>query len=302
MKPLSASNINRWQRCPRYYRHTITHDATDRRQFAFGKQFHKALEFRALKGVNYALSWLGAQEPSHERAELATLLAFYDARWAEADANYTYTGVEVAFPPGASVGPWGLVGMIDAVVTDKAGRTWLVEHKTSSGDVRPGSTYWQKLRLDIQVTLYLAAAKELGLRPAGVIYDVISRANLEPRLATPEDKRRYTKTGELYKNQRAEDETLPEYQDRVAGVVAKNIEFYFQRETVVRLEHEQRQNYDELVQIGRQIHEATERDEFPRAPGNCHRYGRLCEFFDVCTGTDTLENEKKYERKTKQRH
>jgi hypothetical protein len=38
----------------------------------------------------------------------------------------------------------------------------VVEHKTSSEDVTPGSFYWSRLRMDGQVSVYFDGARALG--------------------------------------------------------------------------------------------------------------------------------------------
>lgn len=66
------------------------------------------------------------------------------------------------------------------------------EHKTTSLEIGPGSPYWKRLTLDSQVSNYLPGARALGFEPVGVLYDVVKKVNLRPRLATPVEDRKYT--------------------------------------------------------------------------------------------------------------
>ena len=68
----------------------------------------------------------------------------------------------------------------------------IIEHKTSSEDVQRGSTYWQVLATDPQVSVYFDGARAIGYDVAACIYDVLSKPRLTPQTATPEDKRETT--------------------------------------------------------------------------------------------------------------
>lgn len=70
--------------------------------------------------------------------------------------------------------------------------TYIIEHKTTSLDITPGSKYWRKLTLDSQVSNYVSGVRTLGIDPIGVVYDVIRKVTLEPYLATPVESRSYT--------------------------------------------------------------------------------------------------------------
>lgn len=60
---------------------------------------------------------------------------------------------------------------------------WLVEHKSTSWEPSD-ERYYAGIEVDLQTALYFDAARELGLSPAGVMYDVIRRpAYDEPKPA-----------------------------------------------------------------------------------------------------------------------
>jgi hypothetical protein len=144
------------------------------------------------------------------------------------------------------------------------------------------------------VSTYYAGAKALGHDVAGVIYDVISKPTLRPLKATPVESRKYTKAGTLYAAQRAEDEVPEQYALRLVEAIAANPDRYYQRGTVVRLDHEETAAALDLSEICRQITAA--RAFSLRNPDACLRFGRPCDYFNVCCGTASLDDETRFKR------
>lgn len=145
----------------------------------------------------------GAGSDEYERAKARALMAGYHARWAMITPTWRVVAVEVEFRTplynprtGRRSRRYDRGGKIDLIVELTGGLTpglYVVEHKTSTEDIGPGSLYFEKLRLDDQCTIYLDGARSLGHEVRGVIYDVIRRPQQSPRKATPEEVRRYTK-------------------------------------------------------------------------------------------------------------
>lgn len=228
-------------------------------------------------------------------ARAEAMLIGYDARWS--GDRYETIAVEAEFraplvnpETGAPSRTWTLGGKLDVLVRDADGRTLIVEHKTASGDVGPGSDYLKRLRLDGQVSVYYAGAAALGHAVDGCLYDVLVKPGQRPLKATPEESRKYTKDGSLYKTQRDRDETPEEYRARVMAAVADDPNAYFLRADVVRLEEEMRDAMADVWNLGKQMHEARLAGRFPRNPDSCVRYGRTCEYFGVCTGEASLSD------------
>ncbi|RTL09078.1 MAG: hypothetical protein EKK62_04050 [Acidimicrobiia bacterium] len=57
---------------------------------------------------------------------------------------------------------------------DPTGKLWLVEHKSTTWEPSD-ERYYTGIERDLQLALYFDAAREMGLDPAGVMYDVIRR-------------------------------------------------------------------------------------------------------------------------------
>lgn len=197
----TSSRLRVWHECPRkhFYKYTLAIRTPSTPQMEFGTHAHKALEawYRAwmmgLERLPAAFSEIEAIEDIDEvsRARLFVLVAAYDARWGAED--WEVLGVEVQFR--YFLGDIEIGGKIDALIRERAtGRVFVVEHKTSTADTSPGAPYWDRLACDRQVSVYIdGAAFGLDYEIAGCIYDVLKRPQHELKLATPVEKREYTK-------------------------------------------------------------------------------------------------------------
>lgn len=271
----------------------------------FGSLFHSGLEawwiatMEGLAGderLTRALAALAGESDPFDMMRADALLRGYDARWGA--ENYTVLAVEHAFEvdlvnpdTGAASRTFRLAGKVDAIVRDEAGRTLLVEHKTSSEQIGPGSEYWRRLQIDSQISTYYAGANAIGHDVEGCLYDVIAKPGIRPLKATPIESRKYVaKTGLLYANQREADETPAEFHARLLADIASDPNGYFQRGVVVRLAGEIAEAAADAWMTAQIIRDAARTGRAPRNPDACSRYGRTCQFFDVCTGTASLDD------------
>ena len=286
----------------------------ERGEAGFGTLMHAGLEAWWLwhqvtpthilpDALNSALTAMrGKRDPSTDDADWEkahALMCAYDLRWAPTMAEYEVLAVETEFRA-PLVNPETLrpmrgvklAGKLDALVRDRSGGVWIVEHKTTGADLTPGSTYFQRLRMDTQVSMYFAGARRLGYDPVGCLYDVIARPDIRPKMATPPEQRKFTKEGKLYANQRAEDETLDEFAERLTTVITPES---FARVEVVRLEQELRAFDADLYAASRQMLAVERTQRGAHAPRNvdaCHRqFGRPCEFLSACDGSADLADE-----------
>lgn len=301
LRVLTNSELRVFRRCQRehHYAYGLGYRPVgDVESLRFGSAIHLGLEAWWLgKGVDAAIdaATTAAADP-YEAVRLRVLLRGYDARWAS--ETHTVAGVEVEFraplvnpQTGAASRTYMLGGKIDVLLEQG-----FIEHKTCSQEIGVGSTYWRKLILDSQVSTYYAGARALGRDVERCIYDVIRKPAMRPLKATPEDSRKFTKDGRLYANQRAEDETVEEYEARLTEEVAQNPDRYYQRGEVVRLETEEREAQLDAWQLTRALRESQLAGRFPRNADACERYGRMCEFFPVCSGEGSLEDPALYQR------
>jgi hypothetical protein len=295
---ITTSEIQCFQRCARLheYKYVLGYRAPEKAHaLEFGTLVHAGLEkWWATAGdlgtTKTALEAAHRESAlnAHDLIRADVMLSGYHIRWS--DEPITVLGVEQEFcvpirhPSGAVhtiklAGKWDAICLID-------GRVYFPEHKTKSEKVETDA-YFAALRGNLQVSNYLIAATEMGHEPGGALYDVLVKPP-EPKLATPEENRRYTKTGALYANQRAEDEAPDAYRERLVALVSAAPDDYYQRATVLRLEHELDAARLDLWYLA----EAISRDRLhsPRNPDACRAFGRVCEFAEQCWGGADLES------------
>ncbi len=69
----------------------------------------------------------------------------------------------------------------------------IITHNTTKpANLAPGSSYWRRLRMDGQVSMYWDAAERRGWELEGTIYDVIGRPGQIPYEATTEENKKWT--------------------------------------------------------------------------------------------------------------
>jgi len=293
MQILTVSSAKRYRRCMREYYLGCELCLRPARAAAaplrFGTAVHAGLE-ALLSGDPHAIFNGTAELDPVDRARAEVLLQGYELRWQ--DDGLTVLAVEAQFvaplrnpDTGAVSRTWQLAGKIDAVVKDDAGRVWIVEHKTTSLDLADGaSLYWERLRMDPQISTYFVGARSLGHDPAGCIYDVIRKPTIRPYAATPDESRKYRKDGALYASQREQDEPILDYLDRLITDVAGNPDKYYRRGVVVRIGDEETDAAADMWTIGRMIRESQLSGRWPRNPEACERWGRMCSYWPICSG------------------
>jgi hypothetical protein len=322
LRVITNSELSCFRRCQRehHYAYELGYRAReDVESLRFGSAIHVGLEAWWLgQGVERAVELATAStEDPYEAAKLRVLLLGYNARWAH--EVHAVAGVEVEFraplvnpETGAASRTFTLGGKIDVLL-----ERGFVEHKTTSQEIGVGSRYWRRLTLDPQVSTYYAGAKALGHEVDHCVYDVIRKPALRPsqvpltdedgtkivldldgnRVRTKDGKKwRQTGDAELGYVLQTRPETPEEYEARLTEEVAAHPERYYQRGQVVRLEADERDAQLDAWQLTRAMREAEIAGRHPRNADACERYGRLCPYFDVCSGTASLEDESRFEQ------
>jgi hypothetical protein len=303
MESLSISELKCFRGCQRryYYQYvTLVRPLRESEALRFGSLWHRGMEawfsFEMDRPFAATLAMTKGQSVLPiEFSQAAVLMEGYELRWGAEKFEPLAVEKEFRAPlvnpcTGRASKTFEIVGKIDAIVND-IGHFVLVEHKTSSQDIGPGTDYWRRLTLDGQISIYFDGAKSLGYDVDWCMYDVVAKPRLRLQHATPESSRKRTRDGRLYKNQRENDETMGEYTFRLRQDIAQNPEKYYQRGTVVRLEEELNAARWDTWVTAKQIHECRSSKWWPRNPDNCVSYGRTCEYFDVCCGVASIHDE-----------
>jgi hypothetical protein len=286
----------------------------------FGTLIHGGLE-QIWKGQPVSLP---PEADPFDLARARPMLRGYQARWTEDQSTYEVLAVEHEFEyalvnpeTGAASKTWRLGGKMDVLVRERSApeRVWVIEHKSSSEDISIGSTYWVRLRMDTQVSVYFAGAQALGHDVCGVIYDVLGKPGIRPgsvpvldqdgakvvhdasgqRVRT-KDGKKWRETGDAAQGfvLQVRAETPAEFELRVTQLIAAAPDRFYRRGPVMRLDDEVRGALTDIWQQAQQMREAERLGRSPRNPDACERWGRLCEMFPVCSGETTLENEGLY--------
>ena len=302
---MTQSRIKDFNRCTRrhFYNYELGIDTTekqDRLALDFGTAIHKGLE-KWWDGENFFEVLQAAKNESidrHEISKINALLIGYDELYKNHEYKTVAVEKEFCIPlrnprNKKSVSrTFQLAGKIDAIAKDEFGEYWIVEHKTTSQNLDVESSYWDRLVLDDQISMYIYAAQNLGYDVSGCVYDVIKKPALRPYKATPVDKRKYRKDGTLYQSMRDKDESHKDYFVRIAAKIAENPSSYYRRTTVVRSEKEI--NYFEKY-----VWAVAEKIRFERRLGvytknaqSCTAYNKQCKYFDLCSGASSLDDDK----------
>ena len=201
--------------------------------------------------------WMGASGESHDSGQAlpddpiarACCIGYAAVYQAPDLAN-----VQVEVPWTATIGGVPCAGTLDAHGTETGadGVLVIVEHKTTSLDISPGSLYWrQVVTTDPQVSMYRAA-----FPGAKVLYDVLRKPALRQKTTENED----------------------QFVARCVEAMALDPAHYFQRAYVVRLEAED----EAFAEDVRAIDALRRLPLLPRNPASCFAYGRRCDWFPVC--------------------
>lgn len=220
---------------------------------------------------------------AYDTARATAMIVGYHERWIADMGLYEVLKVEAEFraplvnpETGAPSRTWRRGGKLDAIVRERVGgRVLIVEHKTSSEDIQPGSDYWAQLRMDGQVSGYFFGAESLGWKPDACLYDVLGKPKLRPLGVS---------------KKRATEETPEEYRDRCIEEIASAPATYYQRGEVVRLEAEVEEAAFDDWQTAQMLRDCERLDRHPRNPGSCKQWNRRCAYFGVCTGEASLDD------------
>lgn len=326
MQKLTNSARNKFAACHRAYqlfyvqgkRPVIPSDA-----LGFGTAMHSLLE-GVWGGSSSRAKGEGAGVPAFNTGDPyrdMTLKALYEGyldRWErDDDERFEKVAAEVYFEAplmnpetGGISKTWVLAGKIDAIAREKAtGKLYIIEHKTTSSDIGPGSDYWRRLAIDGQVSGYYVGAQANGYEVENCLYDVIRKPTMYPSKSIPmldeeglkivvdeETGERVMKKDGTPRQSAGEgmkllvrDETPEEWYKRLELDILQRPDYYYARVEVARSADDLTDYLFDMWAVGREIADAQRLGRFSRNPQNCQSYGK-CEFFDVCSGCADIDD------------
>lgn len=288
------------------------------RALRMGSAWHKALELLAAGKYQAAIDFIRssyAELPNgydelgwvYECETLTTLLACYAWRWE--NAPFKYVAKEQAFElplvnpeTGRASTNWRWAGKIDGIVQLDDGRLAVVEHKLLGEDMGPDAVLWRRLRVDHQISLYVAAARQLGYDVSTVLYDAARKPGIAPTAVPLTDeagvKIVHDRNGNRVRNangktwrQTASTEDgyvlqtramrPEEWTAKLSNDVAVRHEHYFQRVEIARLDDEIEEAIAELWDIQKTMRDAQIHDRHFRTVNK--QTCQFCQLFDPCT-------------------
>lgn len=158
-------------------------------------------------------------------------------------------------------------GYLDAIV--KVDGEYYIQETKTTGKIT--EQYWDRRSQDIQVGIYLLAAKH-GAIPydiKGVIYDVTSRPGIRKK--------------------RNEDEL--DYLQRVADWYFDNKEVAFERRVMTRTTEQ----LDDLVGDILMLADQLQQKKFVKNRDACYNFRQRCGFYEVCFEGESLKNPELYQ-------
>lgn len=286
---LTHSRLSTFRACPR--RHQLRYEiglSPDQEDLALrvGTAFHAALEAADLgQDPEVAINERGTLEP-HDAAMVAAMFTVHRERWAGQTLEVVATELAFELPvinpdTGSATPVWKLAGKIDRIYRTPSGQLAVLDYKTTSEDVAPGSDYWLRLSLDQQMSIYVLAARMLGFDVQTILYDVTKRPMQRPLRATPAEKVRYKKDGTPYADTRLQDETPEEFAARVAEAMRAEPDRYFARHEIARLDRDLEETRAEIWMQQLAIRESQRSNRWWRNPGACVTPYR-CPFLSIC--------------------
>jgi hypothetical protein len=246
---LTNSEVACFQRCEREWQHRYVDHLVGRAT---------APQSRGTRVHAWLAAWWGGRPYETEAAALEPVERAMVAGYAAFHIQPHLAKVQTNVPFKVELPGVTMVGSLDVLGAD-LGRTVIVEHKTTSQDITPGSQYWsERVHCDSQVSAYLRA-----FPGAIMLYDVLRVPALRP-LET--------------NSRRKAPETDQQYVARCMEAMAEEPGKYFQRGYIVRLDAEHAAFEEDLTMVAESMHPGPH----PRNPKSCFSFGKRCDFFGVC--------------------
>lgn len=268
------------------------------KNLSFGSLIHQCLETWHGDGdLNTALDLIDSSMPNRSQEEsqkadwhlARAMMTGYAACYRTEDFEVvslekTFEGSIINPATGAPSRSFVMAGKVDGIV--RIGREYfLLEHKTAS---QLDSDYLEKLWTDLQVTLYCHYIEQcLGIRIAGVIYNVLVKAKLQQSRGETEaefEARRAELIAKSKTGKSSATRKMPESDDAFAERLAAK----YQETGMLHREmlYISRDQFDamkaDLWEFTQQFLDCRRRGVFYRNTSYCHANHRTCSYYALC--------------------
>lgn len=289
-KILTTSQQKTFRECPRkcYFAYELGRVVnSERSSLAFGRAWHEAVARIWSDGTAAAIQYLkdrSADFDDETGGKLAVMIEFYrppvdQFEVIEIEANFEMPIVNPE--TGRAMREYLMAGRVDGLLKKKAdGSIWIIEHKTTSEEITGFSAYWQRLAIDSQVSNYIQAK---GAK--GVIYDVARKPSIKP----------------CGKDQKAADiagvSLIDAYVERCRAEYQGDPEKYFQFREIEKTADDLTEAQSDLWQQAHIYSDCERLNRWPRNCNSCRSFYGTCEYLNVCTGHDTIDNDMSFRTK-----
>jgi hypothetical protein len=181
---------------------------------------------------------------------------------------------------------------IEDCILRKDGLLYGCDHKTAS---KVDDSYWAELKTNPQLSRYVLAALQKGIKFDGFLWDVILKPGISPVKLTKKavaELEEGTYCGLPWKlgYQGQERETPRMYGQRVLAEYLADPKRFFHRRVIYRRGEDLMEFLEELCAVTEEM-KALEGNFKKCLPNRyaCKSFGRLCDFHPICCGDDTVK-------------
>ncbi len=251
-------------------------------------------------------------------AKCRGLMRGYDARWRDSNIIPSHVEVTLKAPllnheTNRLSRTWSHAGKLD-VLGHRHGNTVLIDHKTTSQEIAdPNAPFRRQLVVEAQATGYMLLAWYHKMKIDECVWDMLRKPSIQPKSLTKADAAGIV-SKRTYFGHRVSQETLTFlqleqrenfelYEARLANdCTVVRPDWYFQRQTVPRLDIEMLDYANDLWQHGQDLLAAintqkqTGRLPVPNSAA-CMIYNTACNYLGICSGNDTPDSDRWQKKK-----
>ncbi len=249
-----------------------------------------------------------------ECATVLCLIEGYCQAWSNSQIEIIETeasfDLSIINPNGNAMTSFRQAGKRDRICKLPDSRNALMETKTCSEDIGPGSEYRNVLAINQQISMYVNAAQAEGKQIDTTLYDCIRKPTIRPSAValTDNDNKEIVldengervlkkngdprKTGDSTKGYalQVRSMTAEEWMDKLKADIEERPEFYYQRFEVARLQDDLEAFNVELWMIAKDIGDCRRLGRWYRNTSNCRIFNSLCPYYVLCAGERDTSN------------